>query len=250
MRAPFSAVIITLNAARSLDATLASLAFADEVLVFDSGSSDGTRQITEARGARFMSSEWHGFGHQKQRAVAAARYDWVLCIDADEVVSAELRDAVDAALVARTAKVYALARRNRFMGRWLRHGEGYPDWQIRLFDRRAARWSDDSVHERVLTIAAIERLRGDLLHDSAETMTSYLAKQDRYTDLQASRLASDSRVVNFIRMLTSPIVRFVKFYFVRGGILDGVPGLIHILIGCKNSFTKYAKALKPRNELK
>lgn len=244
MRAPVSAVLITLNAARSLDATLASLAFADEVLIVDSGSTDGTRQIAEARGARFVDMAWHGFGRQKQRAVEAAKHEWVLCVDADEVVSAELRRAVEAALSTRTAKVYAMPRCNRFMGRWLRHGEGYPDWSVRLFDRRAARWSDDAVHERVLTVSAVERLRGDLMHDSAETLASYLAKQQRYTDLQAARLAHDGRVSNFVRMLFSPVMRFIRFYFVRAGFLDGMPGLAHILIGCKNSFDKYAKALR------
>jgi len=129
------------------------------------------------------------------------------------------------------------------MGRWLRHGEGYPDWSLRLFDRRHARWSDDPVHEKVLTGAPVARIQGDLLHDSAETLAGYLDKQNRYTSMQAEALFKAGKQAGVAQLLLSPALRFVKFYFLRLGFLDGLPGLVHILIGCQNSFAKYAKML-------
>src|SRR6186713_2739299 len=114
-----------------------------------------------------------------------AAHDWVLCIDADERVSPALSDAIRALFAsgAPSANAYAMARRNRFLGRWLAHGEGYPDWIVRLFDRRHARWSSDPVHEKVVADGTVERLRGDLMHASAESIDSYIAKQNRYTTM-------------------------------------------------------------------
>ncbi|MBI3153910.1 MAG: glycosyltransferase family 2 protein [Burkholderiales bacterium] len=240
-RPPLSAVLITLNCARQLEPCLESLAFCDEIIVVDSGSSDGTVALAHTRGARVIHQDWLGFGAQKQFAVAQARHDWVLCVDSDERVTPELRVGIEAALAAPAFDAYEFPRRNRFMGRYLRHGEGYPDWSLRLFDRRQARWSEDAVHEKVIAPGPVGRLRGDLLHDTAETLESYLAKQARYTTLAAEEALAAGKRGGVARMLLSPVVRFIKFYFFRLGFLDGWPGLAHILIGCRNSYEKYAK---------
>ena len=240
---PLSAVIITKNAATQIGACLASLAFADEVLVVDSGSTDGTAEIARAAGARVLQAEWLGFGRQKQFAVTHAAHDWVLCLDADERVSDALRASIVSELSAPRATAYDMARCNRFMGHWLRHGEGYPDWSLRLFDRRHARWSDDPVHEKVLANARPARLSGDLLHDSAETLDRYLDKQNRYTTLQAEAMRAAGKHASLVRLVLSPLARFIKFYVIRLGFLDGQAGLVHIAIGCINSFNKYAKLL-------
>ena len=242
-RQPFSVVIVAKDARIQLAACLDSASFADEIVVIDSGSTDGTAELAVERGARVLQKEWLGFGRQKQFAVAAARHDWVLCLDADERVSEPLRASILAALAAPAAQAYAMPRCNRFMGRWLRHGEGYPDWSLRLFDRRHARWSDDPVHEKVLTEAPPARLQGDLLHDSAETLAGYLDKQNRYTTLAARDALARGKRAGTAQLLLSPLLRFVKFYVFRLGFLDGGPGLVHILIGCQNSFVKYAKML-------
>jgi glycosyltransferase involved in cell wall biosynthesis len=238
---PLSVTIITRNAASQLESCLASVTFAEEVVVVDSGSTDGTVQLAERRGARVIAKDWLGFGPQKQFAVESASHDWVLCLDADERLSESLREAIIAELRAPRAMVYAMPRCNRFLGRWLRHGEGYPDWSVRLFHRGYARWSDDAVHEKVVTERPILRLRGDLMHDSAETLEKYLDKQNRYTTLQAESLRSAGRRAGLLQLVFSPSLRFIKFYLVRLGFLDGVPGLVHIAIGCMNSFNKYAK---------
>lgn len=236
-----SAVIITLNAASQLAECLASAAFCDEILVVDSGSSDGTAALAEGLGARVVQQAWLGFGPQKQFAVEQACHDWVLCLDADERVTPQLRASIEATLNNPGPQAYRLARCNRFMGRYLRHGEGYPDWNLRLFHRAHARWSSDPVHEHVLADGPVGTLAGDLLHDSAETLARYLEKQNRYTTLAAEAAVARGKGAGVARLVLSPLVRFFKFYVVRLGFLDGLPGLVHIAIGCGNSFVKYAK---------
>ena len=167
----------------------------------------------------------------------------MLCLDADERVSPQL--AASIAALSRAARprrrAFALARRNRFLGRWLAHGEGYPDWTVRLFDRRRARWTDDAVHERVIAEGAAERLGGDLLHASAESLDAYIAKQNRYTTLQADALHARGDRASALRVALSPLARFVRFYVFKLGFLDGVAGFAHIAIGAFASFLKYAK---------
>jgi glycosyltransferase involved in cell wall biosynthesis len=245
---PFSVVIITLNAAQQLEACLQSAAFADEIVVVDSGSSDATTEIALKYGARVIVQPWLGFGRQKQFAVSQARNDWVLCLDADERVSDSLRESIIDTLQQPRFTAYKMARSNRFMGRYLRHGEGYPDMSLRLFERNHARWSDDAVHEKVLHDAPVGTLQGDLLHESAESLPAYLDKQNRYTTLQAQTMYRAGRRAGLGQLLLSPLIRFVRFYFLRLGCLDGVPGLVHILIGCNNSFTKYAKLIALQRE--
>lgn len=242
MSLPLSVVIIARDEQARLPACLDSVAFADELLVVDSGSRDGTVSVARSHGARVIEQDWLGYGPQKHFAVSSATHDWVLCVDADERVSVALRESIAALLAGQPQRqAYAMPRCNRFMGRWLRHGEGYPDWSLRLFDRRHARWSDDPVHEKVVADGPVGRLAGDLLHESQESLEQYIAKQNQYTTLQAERLYAAGRRAGALRLVTSPLLRFVKMYLLRGGFLDGVPGLVHIAIGCFASFSKYAK---------
>src|SRR4029078_6566662 len=136
-------------------------------------------------------------------AVDAATHDWVLCLDADERVSDALAASIRAAFGggAPASPAYAVARRNRFLGRWLAHGEGYPDWTVRLFDRRRARWSDDVVHEHVVADGPVGRLEGDLLHASAESLDAYLAKQNRYSTLQAEAMHARGEHFSWVRLV-------------------------------------------------
>jgi glycosyltransferase involved in cell wall biosynthesis len=243
-RVPLSVVIIALNAAKQIEACLDSVKFADEVLVVDSGSTDATRAIADVAGARVIEKEWLGFGRQKQFAVSAAKHDWVLCLDVDERVSPELAESIAAALKTPDHMAWRMPRRNRFLGRWLSHGEGYPDWSLRLFHRAHASWSNDEVHETVMTTADVGRLRGDLMHDSAEDVTTYLAKQNRYSSLHAQALYGQGVRAGYVRLLVSPLARFIKFYILRLGFLDGGPGFAHVAIGCFAAFAKYAKLIE------
>lgn len=239
-------MLITLNAGHQLKECLSSVdGWADEIVVVDSGSTDNTAEIAEQFRAKFIQQKWLGFGPQKQFAIEQARNDWVLCLDADERISPPLRTSVIKLLTAQPPhQAYRFSRCNKFMGRYLRHGEGYPDLSLRLFNRQSARWSNDPVHEKVLAQGVVGNLVGDLVHDSAETLGSYLTKQNRYTSLAADEALARGKNASTSQLLLSPLVRFIKFYFIRQGFRDGAPGLVHILIGCFNSFIKYAKMLE------
>ena len=239
-----SVVIIAKNAASQIGACIDSTAFADEVLVVDSGSEDGTRAIAEMRGCRVIEKEWLGFGRQKQFAVSAAKHDWVLCLDIDEIVTPTLAASIATTLAAPQHQAYRMPRRNRFLGCWLTRGEGYPDWSLRMFHRSAASWSNDEVHESVITTASVGTLVGDLLHESAEDVTTYLAKQNRYSSLHAQALHSQGVRAGYAKLFFSPLARFIKFYVIRLGFLDGGPGFAHVAIGCFAAFAKYAKLIE------
>ena len=239
-----SAVIIARNEEHAIADCLQSVSFADEIILVDSGSKDDTPSIAKRHGARVIHQDWLGFGAQKQFAVEQGSHDWILSIDADERVSPALRESILQAVIAPQAKAFDMPRCNRFMGRWLRHGEGYPDYNLRLFHRAHARWSEDAVHEHVLADGPVQHLRGDLLHESEDGIEDYLRKQNQYTSLQAQILFDAGKKAGMAKLLMSPLLRFVKFYFFRRGFLDGVPGLVHTAIGCFNSFSKYAKLME------
>jgi glycosyltransferase involved in cell wall biosynthesis len=242
MRPPVSLCVIAMDEEDNIADCLGSADFVAERIVVDSHSKDATRERAAAAGARVVERDWPGHVQQKNFAIDAASNDWVLCLDADERVSPELGAAISAALGSTPAAVaFAMARRNRFLGRWLCHGEGYPDWIVRLFDRRHARWTDEPVHENVKTSGSIARLTGDLLHASAESLDAYIAKQNRYTTIQAEAMHTRGERASVVRLVGSPLARFIRFYVVRLGFLDGIAGLVHIAIGCFASFMKYAK---------
>jgi hypothetical protein len=240
---PLSLIVITRDAAHELAACIASAPFVAETVVVDSGSRDDTVGIARRAGARVIEHAFEGYGPQKNFAVAQAAHDWVLCLDADERVTPPLADAIRGLFAsgAPPAAGYAIARRNRFLGRWLAHGEGYPDWIVRLFDRRRARWSSDPVHEKVAVDGPVARLPGDLMHASAESIDTYIAKQNRYTTMQAEAMHASGETASALRLATSPAARFFRFYVVKLGFLDGAAGFAHIAIGAFASFLKYAK---------
>ena len=240
---PVSLVVITRDAAADIGECLLSASLCGDALVVDSGSGDHTVEAARRSGARVLSHAWLGFGPQKQFAVQAARHDWVLCLDADERLSPQLRESIRSLFAAGEPPhaAYALARRNRFLGRWLAHGEGYPDWTTRLFDRRRARWSDDRVHEHVIADGPVGRLDGDLMHASAESLERYVAKQNRYTSMQADALHALGKRSSALKMVGAPLARFLRFYVLRLGFLDGAAGFAHISIGAFASFLKHAK---------
>ena len=245
-RAALSAVLITRNAAPLLEGCLQSLAFVDEIVVVDSASTDGTAEIASRHGARVVQKEWLGYGRQKQFAVEQAKHDWVLCIEPEEQVSPALAASIQRALAAPASNVYRMARRNRFLGTWLSHGEGYPDWSPRLFNRLSARWSDDMVYEKVLFALTPGTLDGDLLRDPHEDLAAHIARQNLYTTLAARAAHEAGRGTSLAHMLLSPLVRFFKFYVMRLGFLDGLPGLVHVSIGCMNSYMKHVKLIEMR----
>lgn len=246
-RVKLSVVLITKNAASVLEPCLLSVDFADELVVVDCGSADSTLEIAGKYHARVIYQPWLGFGPQKRCAVTHASHDWVLCLDADERVSSQLRANILDVLENPQFLAYRFPRRNRFLGRWLSHGEGYPDFNLRLFHRHHAHWSLDPIHEKVETDESVGQLDGDLLHESEQSLADYLAKQNRYTTLQAERWVVSGRALPPYRIVLSPLIRFIRFYIFRMGFLDGFPGFIHIVIGAFNSFMKYIKIYEKKH---
>lgn len=240
---PFSLVIVAKDAAACLPACIASVPFAAEVLVVDSGSSDNTVALARELGARLLVQEWLGYGRQKQYAVEQARHDWVLCLDADEALTPELAAAIQAALLQPAFAAYRFPRRNRFMGRDLVHGAAYPDWCLRLFDRRQARWSFDPVGEQVQLSpgASCGPLAGDLLHDPAEVLEDYLARQNHFSTLAAEHAFARGKGAGSLRLVLGPLLRFLRCYLLRQGFRDGVPGLAYAAIDAFSLFSKYIK---------
>lgn len=240
---PLSMIVITRDAEDDIAECLASAAFAAESVVVDSGSADHTVDVAASCGARVLHRAWTGFGAQKQFGVDSASHDWVLCLDADERVTPALARSLEAAFARGepACAAYELARRNRFLGRWLMHGEGYPDRIVRVFDRRRARWSADEVHEHVVASGPVGRLEGDLLHLSAESIERYITKQNRYTTMQADLLHARGVRSTAPAMFVSPLARFVRNYVLRLGFLDGAAGFAHSAIGAFASFLKHVK---------
>ncbi|MBY0346185.1 MAG: glycosyltransferase family 2 protein [Neisseriaceae bacterium] len=249
---PFlSVVIITFNVEKVIQACLNSVIWADEIIIVDSGSTDLTLSLAaKYPNVKSIHQDWLGFGLQKQFAVKQAKHDWVLCLDADEWLNSTLADNIKKLVATFTKEnqnselmAYDFARSNQFLGRYLRYGEGYPDYSLRLFHRKYANWSDHTVHEFVICRSKVGRIQGDLMHQTGWSVFHYLSKQNDYTSLQAQQFSAKSQSQSSLifKILFSPLFRFVKFYGFKRGFLDGVPGLVHILIGCFNTFIKYVK---------
>ncbi|MEC5398170.1 glycosyltransferase family 2 protein [Uliginosibacterium sp. H1] len=242
-RLPVSAVLITRDCAHQLPDTLAALAFCDEIVVVDSGSQDDTVAVARAQGARVLQEPWRGFGPQRQFAIEQARHDWVLCIDAGEVVTPALRASIEAAVHAPTFTAFEFARLSSFMGRELRHGEAYPAYAVRFFDRRVARWSEDILHEKVLSLQPVGRLSGDLA-SRPRPLPELMARQNELTSLAAELMMKEGTSPGRRHLLLSPVFRFIKYYVMRGGFLDGTAGFVYAVLTSYSSFSKYSKAIE------
>jgi glycosyltransferase involved in cell wall biosynthesis len=247
-RATVSVAIITLNEEANLPRTLASVTWADEIVIVDSGSTDATREIAQSHGARFVTEPWPGFAAQKNFAISLCTSDWVLSLDADESVSPELAASIQNALAAPSSQTaYALRRRNLFLGRWIRHGGYYPDAKLRLFARGQATFQETPVHETVAFAGNVQTLDGDLLHDAYPTLASYLDHMQLYSTLGAGIAIARGRtgrgLLSFLDgVLLNPLATFVYNYILRAGFLDGREGLLLHLYHSAYVSWKYAKA--------
>ena len=234
--------IITKNAAPRLAECLSALAFADAIVLIDGGSTDGTVEIAQAHGARVLAqADWPGFGPQKNRALDALDTDWILSIDADEIVSPELAAAIRAAMAAPAADVYAVDRLSSFCGHWIRHSGWYPDWIPRLFKRGGARFSDDLVHERLVFDTPAHRLTGKLMHYSYEDFETVLRKLDAYSTAGAQQRHAGGKSGSFGKALGRGAWAFIRTYVLRRGFLDGRAGF---MIAVFNAETVYYRFLK------
>ncbi|KOR29622.1 hypothetical protein TI04_08165 [Achromatium sp. WMS2] len=243
MSTPITVTVITRDATATLERCLKSATWADEILVIDSGSTDNTVSMAQGLASRVEYHPWSGYGAQKRYAVEIARHDWILSIDADEWLSDELAVAIQNLFTNGNPanSGYTMNCRNRFLGRWLWYGEGYPDPHLRLFNRKYGNWQDRPVHEQVIVSGNTGWIKGDLCHESASSLLNYLAKQNHYTQLQAEIMWQNGKHAHMFNLIINPLWRFIRMYILKLGFLDGIPGLVHISIGCFNTFIKYAK---------
>ena len=246
--ATLSVILITKNESANIDDCLASVAFADEWIVVDSQSSDDTAERARRHGAKVVTtSDWPGFGAQKQRALDLATGDWVLAIDADERVSDELASSIRAAVggvggaAGEAPAAFELSRLSRFGGRWIRHGDWYPDHVVRLFRRGRARFSADRVHERVEVDGPVGRLAGDLLHHTMPSMEDALEKMNRYSSGRAVDKVAAGQGGGLGAALTHGLWAFLRGYVVRGGFLDGAAGFIVAAYVAEGTYWRYLK---------
>ncbi|MEO5822362.1 MAG: glycosyltransferase family 2 protein, partial [Vicinamibacteraceae bacterium] len=238
-----SVTIITKNEAARLDAALASVAWADEIVVVDAGSTDATADIARRASARVFVEGWPGFPQQKNRAADLASHDWILSIDADEQVSPALADEIRALLGAGpTARGYRVPRVTRAFGRELRATDWYPDWQLRLYDRRAGRWDETrTVHESVRLDGDVPTLRGEILHEGYRDLSDHLQTIDRYTTLAAEANAARGRDTSLLGIALHPPLAFLRNYVLRRGFTAGTAGLV---VSAMNSWYVFLKLAK------
>jgi glycosyltransferase involved in cell wall biosynthesis len=240
-----SVTVITKNEAAHIEACLASVAWADERLVVDSGSTDGTPELARRAGARVIEREWPGYATQKNVAAAAAAHDWILSVDADERVTPALAEEIQQLLRTEPPRAgYRVPRVTWHLGRWIRTTDWYPDYQLRLYDRRRAAWPVRRVHESVAigeAAGAPGLLTGDLQHYAYLDISHHHRTMDLYTTLAAEDMRADGRRASLLDIVVHPPAAFLRNYLLRRGIADGVPGFIVSAMNAHYVFLKFAK---------
>lgn len=239
-----SVVIITLNEAHAIRACLESVAWADEIIVVDSGSTDGTLTICREFTPHVHVHDWPGFGPQKNRALNYATGDWVLSLDADERISPELRSELQTALAAPGAHAaFRMPRLSSFCGRYMRHSGWWPDYITRLFRRGAARFSDDLVHERLLVTGATGTLKSPLLHETYRDLEEVLDKVNSYSTAGARMKHQQGKQAGLATAIAHGLWAFVRTYFLRRGFLDGREGFMLAVSNAEATYYRYLKLM-------
>jgi glycosyltransferase involved in cell wall biosynthesis len=237
-----SVTVITHDESTNIDAALESAAWADEIVVVDSGSTDDTVERARRHGARVLHREWDGYGAQKNFAAAQVSHDWVLVLDADERITPELAAEMRALLASDPPHAgYRMPRVTNYLGKWIRTTDWYPNLQLRLYDRRRARWSMRPVHESLIVDGSVGVLRHELLHFPYRDVSDHLRKIDRYTSLAAQHMLQQNQKGGVASIVVYPPAAFLRNYVARGGFRQGSTGLI---ISALNSYYVLLKFVK------
>lgn len=245
-----SAVIIAFNEQAKIAAAIRSVSWADEIVLVDSESTDRTREIAESLGARVLTRKWTGFSDQKQFAVDQARNDWVFSLDADELVSPELKDQI-LRLTDLKADGFRIPRLSFYMGRAIRHAGWYPDKQLRLFDRRKGKWKAVEVHEsfEMAGGARVAELSADIIHHSVEDPSHHHRMiGERYAPLAARQMLLDGKRTSPLRIAVAGPAAFIRSYILKLGLLDGLPGLVIASFAGHHAFLKHVLLWESQGE--
>lgn len=237
-----SVVIITYNEEKQIGSCIDSVeGIADEVVVLDSYSTDRTEEICREKGVLFYQHVFDDYVEQKNRAMALASNDLVFSLDADEVLSDELRRSVQMVKLAPDAAGYSMNRLTNYCGQWIRHCGWYPDRKLRLVNRTLARWEGKSIHEKMVVQGNIQQLNGDLFHYSYHSITGHVIQANKFTDISARAMFENGKKAPVWSLIVHPAIMFMKSYFIKRGFLDGFYGLTICLISANATFLKYAK---------
>jgi (heptosyl)LPS beta-1,4-glucosyltransferase len=240
-----SATIITFNEESNIKAACESVAWADELVVVDSNSTDATRQLAASCGARVITNTWPGFGAQKQFAVEQATHEWIFSLDADERVSDELKHSIQSLRSASDSELadgYEIARRTYYQQRWIRGGGWYPDRQLRLFRKSRGRWKERHIHESVTMNpgARVERLSGDLLHyTSTDAAHHHRMIGERYAPLAARQMFEEGRRTSVFGVASAGPAAFIRSWILKGGLRDGFAGFTIATFAAHHAFLKH-----------
>ncbi len=240
-KAQLSAAIITLNEEDRLPACLEGLSFADEIVVVDSGSTDRTAEMARTAGCRVFEEPWKGFGRQKQSAVDRCSNEWVLVVDADELIPEETARAVLEAIGTPRAEGYSFPRKNFFNNKWMRHGGWWPDRVVRLFRKSSGRVSDEIVHESVMVSGSVAEISNPIHHRPIRDLKDMLRKVNSYSTLGAERLAAKGKNISFPLAVIKGVAAFLRGYLFRCGFLDGAEGFIIAFSHAVTTSFKYLK---------
>lgn len=234
-----SVIIITKNEAENIRACLESVAWADEIVVVDSGSTDATVKICQELGAKVHVHDWQGFGMQKNRALSYATHEWVFSIDADERVTPELQAQLINAMESESKHGFYVPRLSQFCGKFIRHSGWYPDYVLRLFKKSAGCFSDDMVHERVILKGNAGRLPSPLLHYSYLNEADVRRKTAQYAQAGAMQMLKNGKTATLADAPLRAGWAFIRTYFLRLGLLDGIAGFNIALMNFRTTYLKY-----------
>jgi len=245
-----TAIIITYNEEKNIRRCLESLSWADEIVVVDSFSQDRTKEIASSFTDKIFDLEWQGFGKQKEFARTKASYDWVLSVDADEVVPEKLRDEIKNILNENNSlDGYYIPRLSNFLGRWIKHSGWYPDYVLRLFKKDRAKFDESTVHEKLVLDGKAGLLKNEILHYTDPDISHYLLKMNKYTSLSAEMLSTEGKSATLFDLLFRPMAIFFKMYLFKSGFLDGWQGFLLACFSSFHVFVKYAKLWHLRKSL-
>lgn len=238
-----SVIIITKNEALDILECLESVAWADEIIVLDSGSEDDTAEICRRYTDKVFITDWPGYGVQKQRALEKANGDWILSIDADERITPELRKEIGQVMVDNAYDGYLLPRLSSYCGQFMKHGGWYPDYVLRLFRREKGRFSLELVHESVMLEGRVGKLNGLILHNSYSDLEEVVTKVNSYSSLNAQKLFERGKKSSLSKAIFHALWKFINTYFIKLGFLDGRRGLMLAVSSAEGVYYKYVKLL-------